>query len=286
MSDKDLHRTAGRITEVRPFSTVDGPGIRTTVFFKGCNLRCAWCHNPETQSFDRELMLRPERCVGCGLCRRVCPNGLKSCDLCGACAEYCAARARSLCGEDTTAGEIFDRIEADRNFYDASGGGATFSGGECLLQPVFLEALLTLCKGAGISTAVDTAGNVGRDVIERIEPLTDLFLFDFKCFSDSLHLEGTGKGNVLIKDNLAFLAAKRPEKLTVRIPLIPGFNDSDAELGAMSRFLGELGVMDAEVLPCHTMGNEKYAALNRESPRFGSCSEERAEEVRKRYFQN
>ena len=148
------------IFDIQRNSFVDGPGIRTTVFFKGCNLKCKWCHNPESQSAKRQMMFYADKCTGCGKCKEVCPNGLKSCGFCGKCELYCPNDARKICGREYTVDEVFAEIVKDKSFYDNSGGGATFSGGECMLQPDFLCEILKKCKENGIHTAVDTAGNV------------------------------------------------------------------------------------------------------------------------------
>ena len=183
-------------------SFVDGPGIRTTVFFKGCNLACAWCHNPESQRMAPELMLYKDKCRGCGKCREKCPHALASCDLCGRCALYCPHDARELCGREYTTGEVLQKVCKDKAFYEASGGGVTLSGGECMLQLDFIEELLQSCKGCGIHTAVDTAGCVPAAAFDRILPYTDLFLFDVKCIDSEKHKRYTGVGNEQILANL------------------------------------------------------------------------------------
>ena len=148
---------SGTLFNIQRFCTDDGPGIRTTVFFKGCNLRCAWCHNPESQLRDVQLMFFADKCIGCGKCSEKCPNALESCQLCGNCALYCPEDAREICGREYSADEVMDEILKDRAYYEASGGGVTFSGGECMLQINFLCELLKLCRDNGIHTAVDTA---------------------------------------------------------------------------------------------------------------------------------
>lgn len=163
------------IFDIQRNSFVDGPGIRTTVFFKGCNMRCKWCHNPESQSAQKQMMYYKDKCTGCGKCAKVCPNQLKKCDFCGKCELYCPADARKICGKEYSADEVFNEIAKDKTFYENSGGGATFSGGECMLQIGFLCEILKKCKENGIHTAVDTAGNVPWEYFEKILPYTDIF---------------------------------------------------------------------------------------------------------------
>lgn len=258
----------GVIFDIQRNSFVDGPGIRTTVFFKGCNLRCAWCHNPESQSAAPQMMFYANKCTGCGKCKEVCPHHLEKCDLCGKCAAVCPAGARKLCGKRMNAKEVLAEILPDRAFYDASGGGVTFSGGECMLQIDFLEQLLQCCKENGVHTAVDTAGCVPWEHLERILPYTDLFLYDVKCFSEDLHQSGTGVSNREILANLRRLCALCPEKMLVRVPLIPGFNDGEAELRAIADLLRETRPAGVEVLPYHRMGEHKYEALGKKAETF------------------
>ena len=189
------------IFDIQRNSFVDGPGIRTTVFFKGCNMRCKWCHNPESQSAQKQMMYYKDKCTGCGKCAKVCPNQLKKCDFCGKCELYCPADARKICGKEYSADEVFNEIAKDKTFYENSGGGATFSGGECMLQIGFLCEILKKCKENGIHTAVDTAGNVPWEYFEKILPYTDIFLYDVKAFSEDLHKRGTGVSNKLILEN-------------------------------------------------------------------------------------
>lgn len=254
------------IFDIQRNSFVDGPGIRTTVFFKGCNLRCKWCHNPESQSFEKQMMFYKDKCTGCGKCREVCPNHLKKCDFCGKCELYCPADARKVCGREYTPAEVFAEVIKDKAFYDNSGGGVTFSGGECMLQLDFLREILEKCKSAGIHTAVDTAGNVPWKSFEKILPFTDLFLYDIKAFGAELHRKGTGVSNELILENLKNLSGRAD--VIVRIPVIGGYNDNDEEIRQIADFLKQIKIIKAELLPYHAMGEHKYTALGRNPESF------------------
>ena len=211
------------IFDIQRGSYVDGPGIRTTVFFKGCNLKCKWCHNPESQSCKKQMLFYKDKCSGCGKCKTVCQYSLKNCDFCGKCALFCPNEAREICGKEYTIEEVFAEIIKDKDFYLSSGGGVTFSGGECMLQIDFLREILQKCKENGIHTAVDTAGSVPWEYFERILPYTDLYLYDVKCISEELHKDGTGAANTLILKNLKKLS-KTEKEIIVRAPVIPEFN--------------------------------------------------------------
>lgn len=251
------------IFDIQRASFVDGPGIRTTVFFKGCHLRCKWCHNPESQNPHPEMMVHKNKCVGCGKCAEVCPRHLASCDLCGKCVDACPHGARQIYGYEKSVDDIFEEIQKDKAFYDTSGGGVTFSGGECMLQIETLTELLAKCKENRIHTAVDTAGDLPWTHFEAILPFTDLFLYDVKCLTEQLHIEGAGVSNKRILENLTRLSRETSVDLIVRIPLIPTFNDDVNELQRMADFLRPLRVRDVELLPYHQMGEHKYEALGR-----------------------
>ena len=233
-------------------SLVDGPGIRTTVFFKGCNLKCKWCHNPESQSPEKEILFYKNKCNGCGRCK-----GLTSEDK----NFICFNGAKEICGKEYTAHELLAEIIKDKVFYDTSGGGVTFSGGECMLQIDFLEEILKMCKDASIHTAVDTAGNLPWEYFERIIPYTDLFLYDIKAVSEDLHIEGTGFSNKAICSNLKRLSYNNAE-IIIRIPMVPEFNATPEELGKIADFLHNIKYKDVELLPYHRMSEHKYEALN------------------------
>ncbi|MBP3583057.1 MAG: glycyl-radical enzyme activating protein [Clostridia bacterium] len=261
------------IFDIQRASFVDGPGIRTTVFFKGCNLRCAWCHNPESQSQKIEMLFHKNRCAGCGKCKEKCPNSFEKCDFCGKCALLCPHDAREICGKEYTALEVMSEIIKDKSLYENSGGGVTFSGGECMLQIDFLEELLKCCKNEGIHTAVDTAGHLPFEYFERIIPYTDLFLYDLKCFDADVHKKYTGVTNGLILENLGRLL-KANVPLWVRIPIVPTVNGSVDEMKSIKAMLDSFGTpQKIELLPYHKMGEHKYSALGKELTAFSVPSE-------------
>lgn len=256
------------IFDVQRASTVDGPGFRTTVFFKGCNLRCTWCHNPESQSHEKEILYYRDRCTHCGICEEVCPFALKSCNFCGECVTNCPQEARSLCGRNYSINDLISIIKADRLFYRTTKGGVTFSGGECMLQHEYLAEILHQCKDIGIHTAVDTAGHVPFSSFERILPYTDLILFDIKLMNSELHEKYTGVRNDLILNNLAKLL-RRNVRIWVRIPIIPGVNDTEEEMIEIRSYFDRNGFPDnIELLPYHRMGESKLAAMNRKVQQF------------------
>ena len=285
----------GKIFDIQGFSVQDGPGIRTTVFFKGCPLRCPWCHSPESQEFYTQLNWMELRCVGiekCGKCLGACPNGAitpgvkkemldgsgeyqlihvdrSKCDDCGKCAEACIAQALYLCGKDYTVDEVMEYVHRDVPFYRHSGGGVTLSGGECLCQPEFVLALLKRCKAEDIHTAIDTTGFVKWEVIESILPYSDLFLYDIKGFDSALHKQVTGVPNEPILENARRIAAAGG-KFQIRIPLMPMYNDSVEAMEQMGRFCLELGdaVEMVQILPYHKYGISKWDRLMTDKPVF------------------
>ncbi len=264
---------SGFLFDIQRFCTHDGAGIRTTVFFKGCPLRCRWCHNPESQEIYPQLMLRPNLCMGCLTCKSACPEGairanggssitdLRKCKACGACVQACYPGAREIVGREWTTAAVLAEIEKDVPFYDESGGGVTFSGGEPLMQPAFLLELLQGCRERGIHTTLDTSGFAPWRVFERVRQQTDLFLYDLKSLEPSAHREYTGVSNRLILSNLQKLAGLR-HKMILRVPLVPGFNDHPDHLRRVGGFVSTLpGVQRLDLLPYHTTGVDKYARL-------------------------
>jgi len=268
--------TRGCIFDLERFATKDGPGIRTVVFFKGCALRCRWCQNPESQLGRPEVIYDDSRCRGCRRCLESCPSGAirfderlglitdrRTCRGCGICAERCFSDARRLAGKEVALTELLAEINRDRSFFEYSGGGVTFSGGEPLLQDAFLLAACRECRKAGIPTALETSGHAPWETLERLVPFLDLIFFDFKHPDPQLHRRHTGVGNRRILKNLRMLNARKAP-LVVRIPVIPGFNDSPAVLTRMFRFLmGLPHEAPVELLPFHRLGMSKYRGLGR-----------------------
>jgi pyruvate formate lyase activating enzyme len=263
----------GLVFNIQKFSMQDGPGIRTTVFLKGCPLCCAWCHNPEGRSPEREIIFNEDRCLVCGQCRDVCPQArgaagegplpLRSeqCDLCAACTDACPTEARQMMGRERTVPEVMTEVLQDRIFYDDSSGGVSFSGGEPLMQPQFLRALLEACNSAGLHTAVDTCGYASRDHLLAMVPYTHLFLFDLKLMDDARHRHYTGVSNEIILANLKALDQVH-DQVWIRMPLIPGVNDRPGDVEAIARFAASIrAVRQVNVLPYHKTGLQKFRRL-------------------------
>lgn len=263
-----------RVTEIQRFCMRDGPGVRTTVFLKGCPLRCAWCHNPEGQRAEGELLFYANRCIECRLCLKACPRGAHSfaeghridrtaCVLCGACARECPTAALSLCGREYTVDELMREIEKDRAFFE-NGGGVTRSGGEPLMQGEAVIRLLKACKSRGISTALETCGYVGEDTLRASIPLVDLFLWDVKDTDSQRHRRYTGVGCEEILDRLA-LADSLGARTRLRCILVHGINTHAEHYGRVAELLSSLRHCEGvDWIPYHAYGGGKATFLGRE----------------------
>ena len=265
----------GIVFDIKKFSIHDGPGIRTTVFFKGCPLNCWWCHNPESQAAEPELMVRPGRCIRCGACVDACPQRAISCqdgavstDLlrctrCGTCVEACTAEAREIVGREMSVDQVMAEIERDVPFYDESGGGVTFSGGEPLAQPDFLLALLRACREKEIHTALDTCGFAPWEVLDGVREHVDLFLYDLKVMDDARHRTMTGVSNARILENLRALSQAGHE-IVLRVPIIPGVNDDQEDVRQIGQFAASLpDLRRVDLLPYHQTAAQKYERLHK-----------------------
>lgn len=265
------------ITNIQKYSIHDGDGIRTTVFFKGCPLSCTWCHNPETQSFSKQLMFQDERCTGCGACVKGCPKGAISikdgksvtdktkCIECGKCIEDCLLNIREISGKYDTVNQLILEIEKDKAFYEQSKGGVTLSGGEVLAQDMdYLLELLEKLHRKGYRINIDTCGYVSYDRIKKVLPFVDTFLYDIKIMDSMLHKKYTGVDNALILDNLKKLS-QDGASIWIRIPMIGGINDTVDNINQTASFLikEKIKVKQINLLPYHNTGSSKYSRLNK-----------------------
>jgi len=263
------------VFDLKRFSVHDGPGLRTTVFFKGCPLNCWWCHNPEGQAENPELVLRPDRCIGCGACVDACANDAivrqegaivtrrEWCTACGACVDVCYPDARVIVGKRMTVDQVMEEIERDVPFYDQSDGGVTISGGEPLAQPEFLNEILRACKQRGLHTALDTCGFAPWADLDGLRSGVDLFLYDLKLMDAERHRECAGVTNEPILDNLQRLSA-RGHRIVLRVPVIPGVNDDNGNLQQIGHFAAQLPSLErVDLLPYHRIGHDKYRGLGK-----------------------
>ena len=266
--------TTGTVFNIQRYSIHDGPGIRTTVFLKGCPLNCRWCQNPESQLSGQEMIFWWDRCIGCRACSSNCPSGAiqmknkkpvtdkNKCNLCGECSRNCPAQAWEMIGEKLTTEEVIKEIEKDLVFYEESGGGVTFSGGEPLGQFEFLESLLNGCQEKKIHTAVDTSGYISWEILDKIIPKVDLFLYDLKIMDSKKHKKYTGVYNEIILGNLKKLSSIH-NNIFIRFPVIPGINDDYQNIREIGEFLSSLEITQVNLLPYHYIGMDKYKRMGR-----------------------
>ncbi len=269
---------SGTVFNIQKFSINDGPGIRTTVFLKGCPLNCLWCHNPESKSTKTELFYNFEKCVGCARCAKVCANGChifkedmhiynrEECITCGKCAEACYVEALETVGETKTVDEVITEVLKDKDFYDNSGGGITVSGGEPMLQFEFTFELLKAAKENGLHTCIETCGFAKKENLIKIAPLVDIFLFDYKETNSKKHKEFTGVPNESIIENLKMIDSMGC-KTILRCPIIPTLNDTEEHLSGIADIANELkNIIEINVEPYHPLGSSKAMFLSKEYP--------------------
>jgi pyruvate formate lyase activating enzyme len=270
----EMEDISGIVFNIQRYSIHDGPGIRTTVFLKGCPLSCSWCQNPESQSREPEIMINRNLCTVCGRCVSECEKGANSlseecsvidrmkCVSCGHCVEICPNEARKLSGIEMRVGEVVKEVLKDLKFYETSGGGVTLSGGEPTFQPEFALAILRECKKSGVHTAIETCGYTSWEVLKRFFECTDLVLFDIKHMDDDAHKEGTGISNEKILENAAKMA--KVKAMRVRVPLIPGFNDSEQDVRKIAAFVATLpNEVEVDLLAYNPLGEGKYESLGK-----------------------
>jgi pyruvate formate lyase activating enzyme len=273
------HSDQGILFNIQGYCIHDGPGIRTTVFLKGCPLRCIWCQNPESHSFHSELLFAEEKCTGCGKCVQVCPEKAiclqgkvsqtdrRLCNNAGLCVDACPNGARASIGRRAMADEVLQEIAADSLFYQESGGGVTLSGGEPLAQPEFAASILKKCRESGFHTALDTCGHANWTTTKEVLRYVDLVLFDFKHMNPEMHKKYTGVSNDLILQNAERIHHEMSIPIRARVTIIPDFNDSRENIEATARFIANKlsNAIPVHLLPCHRLGEAKWERLDRKT---------------------
>lgn len=277
---------------IQKFSTSDGPGIRTSIFVKGCPLRCKWCHNPELMESQNQIIYSLNRCIGCGECVKECPQNIISenddkeieidreqCNLCGICVDNCYSKALRMSAEPMTVEEVMKVVLQDKEFYDKSGGGVTLSGGEILAHPEFAVRISEECKRYGIPYVIDTSGYGDYQTLFVLAKDAQMILYDMKSIDNDIHMKYTGKSNGLILDNLIKLA-EFPDircKLQMRMPLVSGVNDTDEIIMKTAMFYEQYGLPEVMLIPYHDLGNAKRRGLGEREYRFAPPDHERIE---------
>ena len=290
MSDTEKKLLGG----IQKFSTEDGPGIRTTVFFKGCPINCKWCHNPDLISYHPEILHSPSKCIGCGACIKACPNGAihvdasgihidrSLCKRCGTCTKTCYTDALKVSGDAKSVDEIMAEILTDKSFYAKTGGGATLSGGEVTSHADFAVQVVEACQKKKIGVAIDTCGYTPYKNLEKLAKGAEWILYDIKCIDSEKHKELTGVGNELILENLRRLAedADLKGKIIIRMPLVHPVNDSMDYMDRTCELLNELGLKKVNGIPYHNLGTSKSRSLGVTPIEFETPSDEYLDQIK------
>lgn len=288
------------VFNIQKYSIHDGNGIRTTIFFKGCPMKCKWCHNPESQSYEPIIMHNAEKCTNCRSCVEKCPQDAiryedgkiktsnEKCNFCEKCVDTCINNAREKAGKNYSVEEIMKEIEKDKMFYEQSKGGVTLSGGEVMTQDMdYIVTILKKCHRMGYSVNIDTCGHAGFENFEKVLPYVDTFLYDIKHMDDEIHKVITGQGNFMVLDNLRKLSEKGA-KINIRMPLVEGVNSDDKNIDKTIEFLKSINVEKINLLPYHNTGKSKYErmGLAYEGDVYEAPDNERMESIRAKFQAN